>query len=52
MMSGGNMDLSNMKSMMGENPAMQNMIKDPAFIKSAMGMFRDPQNKAMIDMMT
>jgi hypothetical protein len=44
MMSGGNMDMSSMKSMMSENPGMQNMMKDPAFIKSAMGMFRDPKN--------
>ena len=47
----GGMDMSNMKNMMGNNPAMQNMMKDPTFLKGAFSMLNDPKNKAMMDMM-
>lgn len=46
------MDMSSIKNMMSSNPDMQNMMKDPSVLKEAMNMFRDPKNKAMVDMMT
>ena len=47
----GGIDMNNMKNIMGSNPAMQNMMKDPAFLKGAFSMLNDPKNKAMMDMM-
>lgn len=37
--------------MMSGNSDMGNMLKDPSFMKSALGMMTDPKNKAMMDMM-
>lgn len=36
---------------MGSNPDMQNMMRDPSFLKGAFGMLNDPKNKGMMDMM-
>ena len=48
---GGAPNLSNMSEMMN-NPSMQNIIKNPDFLKSTLSMLKDPNNKGMLDMMT
>ena len=47
--SGG--DMSKMKDLMQSSPEMQNLLKDPTILKESLNMFRDPKNKAMLDMM-
>eukprot|EP00349_Pseudokeronopsis_sp_Brazil_P005663 CAMPEP_0202964732 /NCGR_PEP_ID=MMETSP1396-20130829/8826_1 /ASSEMBLY_ACC=CAM_ASM_000872 /TAXON_ID= /ORGANISM="Pseudokeronopsis sp., Strain Brazil" /LENGTH=92 /DNA_ID=CAMNT_0049687071 /DNA_START=1284 /DNA_END=1562 /DNA_ORIENTATION=+ len=49
LLSGSGGDMTKMREMMANNPEMQKMLKDPAFMKETLGMFRDPKNKAMVD---
>lgn len=36
---------------MMNNPMMQNIAKNPDFLKNALGMLKDPNNKGMLEMM-
>ena len=49
-MSGG-LNPGNMQDMM-KDPSMSNLIKNPEFLKNSLSMLRDPNNKAMLDMIT